>query len=157
MTALIQIFLAGGYGMLSALVPVLNAEAYAVLAAHAATPVGALVIAAALAVGQTAGKLTIVEAARRGSNALSRRRGAQSAGRDAPRPWAARITRALRSRRSGVLLVLGSALVGLPPLAAVSVAAGLAGQRRWEFALACLAGRFVRFAALATPTSWWLT
>ena len=49
-------------------------------------------------------------------------------------------------------MVLASASVGLPPLAVVSLAAGAAGQRRWEFAGACLVGRVIRFAALVLPT-----
>ncbi len=68
--------------------------------------------------------------------------------------WTSRIVRALGSRRTGDPLVLASAVLGVPPLAAVSLAAGAAGQRRWEFGLLCLLGRTVRFGALALPAAW---
>ena len=51
-------------------------------------------------------------------------------------------------------LVLASACVGLPPLAAVSLAAGASGQRRRDFGVACLCGRTARFALLALPAAW---
>ena len=145
------------YGAMSALVPIVNAEVYAVVAAgRTATPV-ALLVVLALACGQTAGKLVLFEAARLGQGRFVRRQADRAARSDERGRWAPRIGRALRSRRTGLPLVLASAVVGLPPLAAVSLAAGAAGQRRWEFALVCLAGRTARFAALALPATWVLS
>jgi membrane protein YqaA with SNARE-associated domain len=144
------------YGALSALVPVVNAEVYAVAAAARDTgPVTTLVVVLALAAGQTAGKVVIFEAARLGGSRFARRRAARAA-TDRRGRWSARIVGALRSRRTGLPLVLCSAAVGLPPLAAVSAAAGVSGQRRWEFAVTCLVGRSIRFAALALPAGWLL-
>lgn len=133
-------------GTASALLPVVNAEVYAVAAAGRSSWVTAVLVVVALALGQTAGKLVLFEAARRGSKRFARytRAGAR----------AERISRALRSRRTGDSLVLASAALGLPPLAAVSLAAGAAGQRRWEFALLCLTGRIARFAVIALPAVW---
>ena len=68
--------------------------------------------------------------------------------------WAARIERRSLARSTGLPLVLASACLGLPPLAAVSLAAGASGQRRWDFGAACLGGRTVRFALLALPAAW---
>ncbi len=153
------ILLAVATGTGSALLPVLNAEVYAIGAAGHSQPAlaGALVVAVAL--GQTLGKLLLFETARRGGGRLGRwmtrrerARGEARSGR-----WSTRITQALRSRRTGIPLVLVSAGLGLPPLAAVSLAAGASGQRRWEFALLCLLGRTARFAALALPAVYLLS
>ncbi len=81
----------------------------------------------ALAAGQTVGKLVLFEAARRGSGRLERRFANRREGRAAR--WADRIRDSLRSRRTGLPMVLASAALGVPPLAAVSLAAGAAGQR----------------------------
>ncbi|MEH1166914.1 VTT domain-containing protein [Micromonospora sp. CPCC 205539] len=150
MNGVVEATAALGYGFASALVPVVNAEAYAVLAGR---PGGyAVIVVVALAVGQTAGKLLLFEAARRGTGRLARRlaRRGQS-GRVAARAarWAEPVRRWLSRRRTGLPAVLVSASVGVPPLALVSIAAGTAGLRHWEFAVACLLGRVVRFALLA--------
>ena len=157
MTALSEALVALVYGAMSALVPVVNAEAYALVAAgRSVTPV-ALLVVVGLACGQTAGKLVLFEAARQGQGRFVRRRAEKAARGDKQARWAPRIARALRSRRTGHPLVLSAAVLGLPPLAAVSLAAGAAGQRRWEFALVCVVGRTVRFAALAVPAGWILS
>ncbi|MER7892867.1 VTT domain-containing protein [Micromonospora sp. NPDC094482] len=141
-----------GYGFASALVPVVNAEAYAVVAGQ---PGGYAVIAViALAVGQTVGKVLLLEAARRETGRLARRLARRNqSGRVAARAarWAEPVRRWLSHRRTGLPTVLLSASVGVPPLALVSIAAGTAGLRHWEFAIACLLGRVARFAILALP------
>ena len=145
------------YGAMSALVPIVNAEVYAVAAArHSSGLLGTAVVVVALALGQTAGKLVIFEAARLGGSRFARRRTERAARSDRTGRWTDRITRALRARRTGLPLVLGSAALGLPPLAAVSAAAGVSGQNRWEFGLVCLVGRILRFGALALPAGWLL-
>ena len=148
MSDLLAALAALAVGLGSALVPVLNAEVYAVATAGAMHPALVPVLVVALACGQTAGKVVLFEAARRGSGRWRRHRSRP------PGRWATRISGALSSRRSGNSLVLASAALGLPPLAAVSLAAGASGQRRWEFALLCLAGRTARFGALALPAAW---
>lgn len=137
--------LAFGFG--SALVPLFNAEAYAVTSV-ARSPWLVVPIIIALATGQTAGKLMLFEAARRGSTRFKAapKFRALSSGR-----WASRIQHALQEPRTALPMVLTSAGLGLPPLALVSVAAGAAGQPRRGFALMCFAGRTFRFTALAAP------
>lgn len=151
MTSLLGVLGALLVGLGSALVPILNAEVYVVATAGAAHPALVPLLVVAVACGQTAGKVALFEAARRGSARLRRHRSRR------PGRWATRISGALGSRRSGNSLVLASAALGLPPLAAVSLAAGASGQRRWEFALLCLAGRTARFAVLALPVAWALS
>ncbi|WP_353962113.1 VTT domain-containing protein [Micromonospora lupini] len=143
-----------GYGLASALVPVVNAEAYAVVAGHRGGHVVVAVVA--LALGQTAGKLLLFESARRGTGWLARKLGHRSrSGRTAARAarWTEPIRRWLSRRRTALPTVLVSAAVGVPPLAVVSFAAGTAGLRHWEFAVACLLGRVLRFAALVLPAA----
>ena len=147
MSELLAVLASAVVGLGSALLPLLNAEVYAVATAGT-HPAVALAVVLALAGGQTAGKLALFEAARRGSGRLLRRRTRP------PGRWSGRISRALGSRRTGTPLVLASAVLGLPPLAAVSLAAGASGQRRWEFGLLCLVGRTARFAVLVLPAAW---
>ena len=49
----------------------------------------------------------------------------------------------------GPATIAASATLGLPPLAIVSATAGASTIRCSAFAVACLVGRFLRFAALA--------
>ena len=153
MTGLVEALTTLGYGLVSALLPVVNAEAYAVLAGHRTGH--AVIVVIALAVGQTAGKLLLFEAARRGTGRLNQKLARRNrSGRAQARAarWAEPIRRWLSSRRTGLPTVFVSAAVGIPPLALVSLAAGTANLRRWEFATACLVGRLIRFAALVLPT-----
>jgi membrane protein YqaA with SNARE-associated domain len=153
-TGLVEAMVTLGYGLVSALVPVVNAEAYAVLAGHRTGHAAVVVIA--LAFGQTAGKLLLFEAARRGTGRLNRKLARRNrSGRAQARVsrWAEPIRRWLSSRRTGLPTVFVSAAVGVPPLALVSLAAGTSDLRCWEFATACFVGRLVRFAALVLPTA----
>ena len=152
MTDLLEPLLALVVGIASALLPLINAEAFALVAAGRAHVAVAIVLVVALAIGQTIGKLVLFEAARRGSGRLHARFARHGEGGRAAR-WAGRVRGWLTCRRTGVPTVLAAAAVGLPPLAVVSLAAGAAGQRRWEFGVLCLVGRTARFAVLALPVA----
>lgn len=152
MSWLIGVALALATGVASAVVPVINAELYAVAAASRSSTVTTVLVVLALAAGQTVGKLLLFHAARRGGGRLGRwadRHASPAVGRRA-----ARIRQALGSRRTGAPLVFASATLGVPPLAAVSLAAGASGQRSRDFALLCLTGRAARFAAFVLPAAW---
>ncbi|WP_250033452.1 VTT domain-containing protein [Paractinoplanes maris] len=154
MTGLVEALTTLGYGFASALVPVVNAEAYAVVAGHRTGHLVILVVV--LAFGQTAGKLVLFEAARHGTGRLTRRLTRRSrTGRAQARAarWTEPMQRWLSRRRTGLPTVFLSAAVGLPPLALVSLAAGAANLRAPEFALVCFAGRLLRFAALVLPAA----
>nr|WP_221377832.1 VTT domain-containing protein [Actinoplanes polyasparticus] len=150
MTGLVESLTTLGYGFASALVPVVNAEAYAVLAGHRTGH--AVIVIVLLAFGQTAGKVVLFEAARHGTGRLTHRLKRPRAQARAAR-WAEPVRRWLSRRRTGLPTVFVSAAVGLPPLALVSLAAGAADLRASEFALTCLAGRLLRFAALVLPAA----
>ena len=139
---LASIVMAIGYGVGSALIPVMNAEA-AVGAAGATLPVGlAVTTSIALAIGQTAGKIAIFEAARKGAQLRSAKK--KEPRKPMPR-WQQRLVKSLDGRWQTNGVVLMSAGVGLPPLAIVSIAAGAVQSRRMDFAVCCLFGRTVRF------------
>ena len=55
----------------------------------------------------------------------------------------------LQAASSRLPVVAISALTGLPPLAAVAVAAGTTQTNRTGFAAACFVGRTLRFALIA--------
>lgn len=154
MNGLVEAATAIGLGLASALLPVVGADAYAVVAGHRGGHAAATVIA--LALGQTIGKVLVFESARRGTGRLGRllvRRGrsGRAAGRAAR--WTQPIRRWLSRRRTALPTVLVSAAIGVPPLAVVSVVAGTADLRRWEFTVGCLLGRTIRFAVLAFPVA----
>jgi membrane protein YqaA with SNARE-associated domain len=152
-TALLGLAMALATGVASALVPLVSAEAYAVLAATRTRPRLAVLVVLALAVGQTAGKLVLFESGRRGAG----RFGGRFGGRLADNRWAQRVSGRLRSDRTGVPIVLASAALGLPPLAVVSLACGASGQRLRIFAVVCLVGRTARFAVLVMPIAYGLS
>ncbi|MGZ5400089.1 MAG: VTT domain-containing protein [Nocardioides sp.] len=147
--------LAMAAGVGSALLPLVNAEAYAVFTAASATAVTVATVVVALSVGQTIGKVMLFETARRGKRWLPRRRPPRSsrARRRAARTtrWTERVAGMLRSDRTGAPVVLAAATVGVPPLAIVSMVAGAAGQRRRVFVPLCLLGRLARFTVLVLP------
>ncbi|HEX8496431.1 MAG TPA: hypothetical protein VF661_04475, partial [Actinomycetales bacterium] len=98
--------------------------------------------------GQSVGKATLFEAARRGTahRAHTTRR--------PPRPWQQRLLVRMRGQARCDAVVLVSAVAGFPPLALTSVAAGaLQGSIR-HFFWCCLSGRAARFGGLLAATTW---
>ncbi|GAA4980137.1 hypothetical protein [Kineococcus glutinatus] len=153
------------YGALSAVVPVVNAEAYAVAAAASSV---ATACALGLAGGQTAGKVALFLATRHGAlrvaGVLHRRRERgpgrrrrAGAERARGRWWrwlehtSARLLQLLDQRAWAAPVVLCSAAVGVPPLAVVSIAAGARRTSLTVFTVCCFAGRAARFLALVLP------
>ena len=167
-----------GAGAASGLVPVINAEAL-LTAATAGRPELWLGIAASLTVGQCAAKVLIYVTAREGPQRLrpggrvgqlvdrvrararirtrTRRAGTRVALSAFARLRPERFVGLLAKPLPGTSVVLLSASVGLPPLAAVSVVAGTARLRLPLFVAACLAGRLARFAVIAYPVAHLLT
>jgi membrane protein YqaA with SNARE-associated domain len=139
------VLLAVCVGAISAFAPFVNAELAVSGAAAGATATFAVCVAVAVAAGQTLGKVAIFEAGRRGAaRYLPGRQGAKPLPR-----WQSRATALLSTRWTGGAIVLLSATLGLPPLAVVSAAAGMAGARRSDFVVCCLVGRTARFVTVA--------
>ena len=153
------------FGVASGVIPVINAEAYLIATAGISTPPTAVAVALAVGLGQTAGKILVFLAARRGSALrLPRRhrRRAELVDRAAPpdpdllpdpgesaagrvrarlRDWGRRGLKLLDRPVLGGGVILVSAAVGVPPLAVTTVAAGLSRMRLLIFGLTALAGR----------------
>jgi membrane protein YqaA with SNARE-associated domain len=151
-----------GTGLVSAVFPLVNAEAATVAVAWGLDVPTALAAVAGIALGQTAGKVVVYESARAGGDWGRRWRARR--GRDTPRDegGASRVGARLRALgrrlmdamgprwRTAAVLVL-SATVGLPPLLATAVAAGVLRTRRLDFALCVAIGRLARFGVIAWP------
>ncbi|SFP02386.1 hypothetical protein SAMN05421810_101724 [Amycolatopsis arida] len=145
-----------GTGVVSALLPVVNMEVYlvGVLAARPDLPWAAMGVAAA--VGQMVGKLCYFYAGRGGVR-LGRRRLRRRADPARAGRWATDVRRfrdavALRPVAAGAILFL-SAGTGVPPFAVLAVVAGAAGMPAPRFVVLGLAGRTLRFCALAAVPS----
>jgi membrane protein YqaA with SNARE-associated domain len=118
------------------LVPVINVEAW-VLGISVASPAATLVpVVLAASLGQVVAKCLLYRA---GGGAV-----AWSTRGDAARVAAA-VRRLEGAASRGTLLVFASALTGVPPLCATSLAAGAARFRFDRFLLLTLVGRVLRF------------
>ena len=163
-------------GAVSAVTPFLPVEAYVIgLAVQNTEPV-AIAGAVAAAVGQTVGKVLLFSAARgatssrwltrlreRGAKEAAEIEAAEQAGEQPPggpvkralRPvgrWLKRVNALgvrLLSGRWGPAVVFLSGSVGIPPLLAIAFYAGTSRMSLKAFIVTCLAGRTVRFVALA--------
>ena len=140
MTTLVMLFSLFAASVLGSLVPVVNTEALVVGAVLVAAPALTLLIVVVVTAGQVVGKVVLY----RGGMGL------MPAGDDEKSGRARKLIERLRYRpRELRLMLFASALVGLPPLYLMAVVAGAARLPLWSFAAVCVAGRFVRFYALA--------
>ncbi|TDW81243.1 hypothetical protein EV137_6565 [Kribbella pratensis] len=153
-----QLALAVGFGIGSAVVPFMNAEAYvlALGATHALNPV---VAAIGVSIGQTIGKVAMFLAVRYRPGYAARKT------KKEPRPvnldtrwgrfvqWnrdlSKRLMDAMSDSRWGAPVTLLSAFVGIPPLYGVALIGGASRMRTVVFTLSVLAGRSGRFILLA--------
>jgi len=141
-----------GVGIASALLPLVNIEAYLGVRGSLADQPAIWVLALVAAFGQMAGKVVWYYL---GASALSwgwvRRKAETPRARARLEKWRTRVHE--RPVFTGAL-TFGSALAGLPPFAILAV---LAGQLRMSlllfFALG-LAGRWLRFAAVLGGAEW---
>lgn len=156
-----QLVLAVGFGVGSAVVPFLNAEAYvlALGATHALDPV---VAAIGVSVGQTAGKVAMFLAVRYRPGYAARKSKEPKAvdldtrwGRfvQRNRDLSKRLLDAMSDSRWGVPVTLLSSFVGIPPLYGVAIIGGASRMRTVVFGLSVLAGRTARFVLLALGVS----
>jgi membrane protein YqaA with SNARE-associated domain len=135
-------------GLVSALLPFVNAEALAVGASKTSREHLPLVVVA-LAAGQTIGKLVLFEIASRAAQRLAARTHRRPIRLRTISRIATRHVAGLQAASSRLPVVAISALTGLPPLAAVAVAAGTTQINRTGFVAACFVGRTLRFALIA--------
>ncbi|MFW6774935.1 VTT domain-containing protein [Nocardioides sp. CPCC 205120] len=131
-----------GVGVASALLPVVNAEAY--LAGVGALGSGGLVLLSiAAGAGQTLGKLVWYEVARRGVQT-------EWAQKKLSGPKVQRVYQRWTERMEGrpwyaAAIMFVSALGGVPPLLVMAAVAGALRMRREVFLVSVLVGRSIRF------------
>jgi membrane protein DedA with SNARE-associated domain len=144
-----------GYGVLSAVVPLANAESYVVVSGMSS--IGrAVPVVAGVALGQTLGKLLLFLGVRRGKQfpfvrrerARLQRRTVGPARRRF-RAMVATLLRLVGEKRWGLPIVLLAAVTGFPPLYAVALLAGATRMRAGWFTAAVLVGRTARFVLVA--------
>jgi membrane protein YqaA with SNARE-associated domain len=140
-----------GVCLVSALFPLINAETYVGALAVAEPEVQVWALAAVAGVGQTCGKLIYYFL---GKSSLDWRWVRRKT--DSPK-WQARLAKWQRrthdSPWTATGLVAVSAVLGLPPLAIISILAGQLRAPLVLFTVAVLTGRTLRFAALFAGVS----
>lgn len=142
------------FGVASALVPILNAEAYIAASGALASRLTLTIIVVAMTIGTVAGKIVIFHGARAGKE-YARVKGELKEEKPVGKVRGA-IRRAnhyllgwLSHPWGGAGTVLLSGIVGIPPLFAVAALAGMSKQKLWVFILMVGLGRGIRFALLA--------
>jgi membrane protein YqaA with SNARE-associated domain len=153
---LIALLTSVGFGVVSAVMPVVNAEAY-VIGSQVSAVAGPVPIAVGVGIGQVFGKLLLFLGVRRGKEFrfIQRRRERARARAVGPtrakvRAFLAKLLDLVGQERWGLPIVLLAAIVGIPPLYAVALLAGATTMRALSFALTVLVGRVTRFVLLAT-------
>lgn len=141
-----------GVGVVSAVLPLVNIEAYLVALGTTTTLSSLWLVAVAAGAGQTLGKIAWYEVARRSLSWPWVERKLGKPGAQARRErWHTRL--AARPWLSGAVL-FASATVGLPPLLIMAVVAGQLELSRTGFVVIVLVGRTLRFAAILGGLSW---
>jgi membrane protein YqaA with SNARE-associated domain len=144
-----------GYGVVSAIFPFVNAEAY-VIVSQVAAVIGTVPIAVGIGIGQTIGKLALfysVRAGRESRFAQHRRERVRTRPKgpvrqkiEAQIAW---LLTLVGTKRWGLPIVLLAAIFGIPPLYAVALIAGATTMKASWFALMVLIGRITRFVLIA--------
>jgi membrane protein YqaA with SNARE-associated domain len=145
-----------GFGTVSAVVPIVNAEAY-VIASQMSAVTGPIPIAIGIAMGQTVGKLLLFFGVREGKELsfIKHRREVRKQRPVGPtrarfRAAMAKLLDLVGKERWGLPIVLVAAIVGFPPLYAVALLAGATTMSPVWFGLTVLVGRLCRFLLVAT-------
>lgn len=141
-----------GVSIVSALIPLVNAEAYLLAVGVATDPASLWLLAFVAALGQTVGKIIWYEVGRRAlewsvvqrklSTPRSQRLRTLWRDRLESKPWAS------------AAVLFAAATVGLPPLFVMAVVAGQLEVNRVQFVVIVLLGRTLRFAAVLGGLSW---
>lgn len=145
------------YGIASALVPVINAEVYVAANAVLLSVPQTWAMVLTVSIGTAIGKVIIFRAARVGRDVVKRR---PPKLRPEPRPDPGRFRRGVKKVSDillawlsdpvrGVVTVVVSGFIGVPPLLVVSAAAGVSTMGTVRFAVAVFIGRAGHFAVFA--------
>lgn len=155
---MIEFWVSVGVGILSALIPVANAEAYVV--GNEVAGLGDMVpVAVGIGVGQTFGKVALFLSVRWGRQTpfVKKRRADPRPPRTRFGVWLRRtldfLVHLIEHRWWGVPILFLAASVGIPPLYPVAFLAGATRINVWLFTVVVLVGRQLRFLALALGVS----
>ena len=153
---LIALLTSIGFGVVSAIIPIVNAEAY-IIASQMSAVAGPIPIAIGIAIGQTLGKLLLFMGVREGKELsfVKRRRELRKERPVGPtrarlRAAGAKLLDLVGQERWGLPTVFIAAVVGFPPLYAVALIAGATTMRPLWFGLTVLVGRLCRFLLVAS-------
>ncbi len=136
----------------SAVFPLINIEAYLGAVSAAVQDVGVVSVAAAAAIGQTAGKVVLYYAAEWAMNLPWIKKKMSTPKFEASyEKWRVRIA---EHPGQTTALLLASAALGFPPLLVIAVLAGHLRVNIWLFVSTCVSGRFVRFLVLLGSADW---
>ena len=143
------------FGVVSAIIPVVNAELY-VLVSQVSAVAGVAPVAVGVGIGQTIGKCLLFLGVRRGRQFRFVREH-RAAVRTEPRgrvrqAWHDALQLLLRlvgTKRWGLPITFLAAVVGVPPLYAVALLAGATTMKLRYFAPIVLVGRITRFLLVA--------
>jgi membrane protein YqaA with SNARE-associated domain len=145
-----------GFGAVSAVIPIVNAEAY-IIASQMSAVAGPIPIAIGIAIGQTIGKLLLFFGVRQGKELsfVKHRREIRKQRPVGPtqarvRAAGAKLLDLVGQERWGLPIVLIAAIIGFPPLYAVALLAGATTMSPVWFGLTVLVGRLCRFLLVAT-------
>ena len=153
---LIALLTSIGFGTVSAIIPIVNAEAY-VIASQMSAVAGPIPIAIGIAIGQTVGKLLLFFGVREGKELSFVKHRREVLKQRPVGPTRARIRAAtaklldlVGQERWGLPIVFLAAVIGFPPLYAVALLAGATTMSPVWFGLTVLVGRLCRFLLVAT-------
>ncbi|HET9871089.1 MAG TPA: hypothetical protein VFP89_00665 [Propionibacteriaceae bacterium] len=151
--AVAELLASVGFGALSAVIPVANAEAY-VIASQVTAVAGPVPVAVGVGVGQTIGKIMLFAGVRRGKDfsfVAHQRHRVRAGGpvRQRLRAWTEGLLHLVGTKRWGLPIVFLASLLGVPPLYAVALLAGATTMRLGWFAAVVLVGRVTRFVLVA--------
>jgi membrane protein YqaA with SNARE-associated domain len=136
----------------SALIPFINIEAYLAAVGAAIQNVGVWWVAAAAAVGQTAGKVGLYYAADWAMRLpWIRKKMAKPKWKESHDRWSTWIH---DRPNQTALLLFASASLGFPPLYVMAVLAGQLRVRLSLFIATCLIGRYLRFLVILGAADW---
>jgi membrane protein YqaA with SNARE-associated domain len=143
------------FGVVSAIVPVANAEVY-VLVSQVSAVAGVAPVAVGVGIGQTIGKCLLFLGVRRGrqfrfvrEHRAKVRAEPRGRVRQALHDAIQLLLRLVGTKRWGLPITLLAAVVGFPPLYAVALLAGATTMRLRFFAPVVLVGRVARFLLVA--------
>ncbi|MFC0627143.1 hypothetical protein [Kribbella deserti] len=153
-----QALLATGFGIASAVIPILSAEAY-ILGAGVSGALDPITAAIGISFGQTVGKIGMFLAVRYRPDFNARRSQREPKGVNLDTRWgrlvhsyrsaSKRLLDALSDARYGLPVTLLSSFTGIPPLYAVALLAGASRMGVVGFAGAVFLGRAARFVLIA--------